>query len=140
MIGRYGIRQTHFRTNSVRERLHRQATLPDDSQKMEITGLEPAAYALRTHRYPSLAISPYKFILSYQKEKASKNIYFFFLYRRKYQPIPVQSASSQPIGTEIQIHVTPIWGIADNAYARITLVPREITVNTTDIPGLCTAR
>ncbi len=32
---------------------------------MEITGLEPAAYALRTHRYPSLAISPYKLIVAH---------------------------------------------------------------------------
>lgn len=37
---------------------------------MEITGLEPAAYALRTHRYPNLAISPYNFILAYFKENA----------------------------------------------------------------------
>lgn len=32
---------------------------------MEITGLEPAAYALRTHRYPSLAISPCKLIVAH---------------------------------------------------------------------------
>lgn len=39
---------------------------------MEITGLEPAAYALRTHRYPSLAISPYKFIVAHWGQKARK--------------------------------------------------------------------
>ncbi len=46
------------------------APKPRGFSVMEITGLEPAAYALRTHRYPNLAISPYNFILAYFKENA----------------------------------------------------------------------
>lgn len=62
--------QTHFWTNCVRGRLpgdKESSHFVDPSlpQYMEITGLEPAAYALRTHRYPSLAISPYKSIVAH---------------------------------------------------------------------------
>ena len=44
------------------------------------------------------------------------------------------------MGTDHQIPTTPISGIADRRYASATLVPREITVSTTDIPGFPSAR
>ena len=47
--------------------------LPDS---VEITGLEPAAYALRTHRYPSLAISPCKNYCNTMRIKIKQ---FFYL-------------------------------------------------------------
>ena len=50
------------------------------------------------------------------------------------------SAKIQPAGTAHQIPVTPMLSTAENMYARITLVPKEMTVSTTDIPGCCTAR
>ena len=52
----------------------------------------------------------------------------------------MMSANAHPIGTDHQIPVTPICGIADKIYARTTLVPRENMVSTTLIPGLPKAR
>ena len=54
--------------------------------------------------------------------------------------IHTRSASAHPIGVDTQIPVTPIEGMADNTYARTTLVPSEITVSTTDMAGRLMAR
>ena len=53
--------------------------------------------------------------------------------------IPNISARNQPIGTDHHIPVTPISGIAESMYARITLVPNDKKVSMTDIPGFPSA-
>ena len=53
---------------------------------------------------------------------------------------PVTSAKNHPMGTDAQIPLTPIQGTAERVYARATRVPKEMTVSTTDIPGLLIAR
>lgn len=53
---------------------------------------------------------------------------------------PTASARNQPIGTDIQMPVTPILSMDDNVYASSTRIPSDITVRTTETPGLLTAR
>lgn len=48
--------------------------------------------------------------------------------------MPTASAINQPIGIDHQIPTTPIT--RDKTYASTTLIPKEITVSTTDILGL----
>ena len=44
------------------------------------------------------------------------------------------------MGTDHQMPTTPKNGMADSAYARATLVPRDRIVRMTDMPGLPRAR